>query len=160
PEPVAEAVTRGGLVAAAVLSGNRNFEGRINSLVRANYLASPPLVVAYALAGTMDFDPAQDPLGHDTQGKPVVLRDVWPAPGGGRGAATRRGRPVLPGGVGARHRGRRDLAPPAAAGERALRVGSRLQLHQVAAVLRRHASRAGAALRHRRRTRPRAPRRQ
>jgi aconitate hydratase A / 2-methylisocitrate dehydratase len=80
PEPVAEAVTRSGLVAAAVLSGNRNFEGRINALVRANYLASPPLVVAYALAGTMDFDPEQDPLGHDAQRKPVFLRDVWPTP--------------------------------------------------------------------------------
>jgi aconitate hydratase len=80
PDPVADAVTSGELVVAAVLSGNRNFEGRINSLVRANYLASPPLVVAYALAGTMDFDPERDPLGTDRQGKPVFLRDVWPTP--------------------------------------------------------------------------------
>ncbi|HLY36600.1 MAG TPA: aconitate hydratase AcnA [Candidatus Binatia bacterium] len=80
PEPVAEAVTHGELVAAAVLSGNRNFEGRINPLARANYLASPPLVVAYALAGTMDFDPEHDPLGTDRDGKPVFLRDVWPTP--------------------------------------------------------------------------------
>jgi len=79
PEPVADAVTRGELVAAAVLSGNRNFEGRINPLVRANYLASPPLVVAYALAGTMDFDPENDPLGIDPAGHPVYLRDVWPS---------------------------------------------------------------------------------
>jgi len=78
PDPVAEAVTRGELVAAAVLSGNRNFEGRINPLVRANYLASPPLVVAYALAGTIDFDPEHDPLGTDPQGRPVFLRDLWP----------------------------------------------------------------------------------
>jgi len=78
PEAVAEAVTRGELVAAAVLSGNRNFEGRINPLVRANYLASPPLVVAYALAGTIDFDPEHDPLGADPQGRPVFLRDLWP----------------------------------------------------------------------------------
>src|SRR5437899_3057017 len=78
PEAVAEAVTRGELVAAAVLSGNRNFEGRINPLVRANYLASPPLVVAYALAGTIDFDPEHDPLGTDPQGRPVSLRDLWP----------------------------------------------------------------------------------
>jgi len=78
PESVAEAVTRGELVAAAVLSGNRNFEGRINPLVRANYLASPPLVVAYALAGTIDFDPEHDPLGADPQGRPVFLRDLWP----------------------------------------------------------------------------------
>ena len=80
PDPVADAVIGGELVVAAVLSGNRNFEGRINSLVRANYLASPPLVVAYALAGTMDFDPERDPLGIDPQGQPVFLRDVWPSP--------------------------------------------------------------------------------
>jgi aconitate hydratase len=80
PEPVAKAVKDGDLVAAAVLSGNRNFEGRINPLVRANYLASPPLVVAYALAGRLDFDPASDPLGTDANGKPVLLRDVWPSP--------------------------------------------------------------------------------
>jgi aconitate hydratase len=78
PEPVAQAVKAGELVVAAVLSGNRNFEGRINPVVRANYLASPPLVVAYALAGTIDFDPEHDPLGSDAQGKPVFLRDVWP----------------------------------------------------------------------------------
>jgi aconitate hydratase len=80
PEPVAKAVKDGDLVAAAVLSGNRNFEGRINPLVRANYLASPPLVVAYALAGRLDYDPEQDPLGTDPKGQPVFLRDVWPTP--------------------------------------------------------------------------------
>jgi aconitate hydratase len=67
------------LVVAAVLSGNRNFEGRINSDVRANYLASPPLVVAYALAGTMDIDLLKDPLGNDAQGQPVYLKDIWPS---------------------------------------------------------------------------------
>jgi len=76
--PVAEAVKEADLVAAAVLSGNRNFEGRINPHVRANYLASPPLVVAYALAGTVDIDLHTDPLGTDPQGKPVYLRDIWP----------------------------------------------------------------------------------
>jgi aconitate hydratase len=80
PEPVARAVKDGSLVVAAVLSGNRNFEGRINPLVRANYLASPPLVVAYAIAGTMDVDLHSEPLGHDRSGKPVYLRDVWPTP--------------------------------------------------------------------------------
>jgi aconitate hydratase len=80
PEPVAKAVREGGLTVAGVLSGNRNFEGRINPQVRANYLASPPLVVAYALAGRMDFDPEKDPLGAGTDGKPVFLRDVWPSP--------------------------------------------------------------------------------
>jgi aconitase A len=79
PEPVADGVRQGQLVVAAVLSGNRNFEGRINPVVRANYLASPPLVVAYALAGTMDFDPEHDPLGTDAQGRPVFLRDLWPS---------------------------------------------------------------------------------
>ena len=78
PDHVAAAVTEGDLVAAAVLSGNRNFEGRVNPLVKANWLASPPLVVAYALAGTTDFDLEREPLGNDKDGKPVFLRDIWP----------------------------------------------------------------------------------
>ncbi len=80
PEPVLNAIQEGDLVAAAVLSGNRNFEGRIHANVRANYLASPPLVVAYALAGSMDTDLYNDPLGKDAQGRPVFLRDIWPTP--------------------------------------------------------------------------------
>ncbi|MCO6456230.1 MAG: aconitate hydratase AcnA [Pirellulaceae bacterium] len=79
PEPVARAITEGDLVAAAVLSGNRNFEGRVNPLTRANYLASPPLVVAYALAGTTDIDLVREPLGQDPQGRPVYLQDIWPS---------------------------------------------------------------------------------
>ncbi len=79
PPEVASAVTEGQLVAAAVLSGNRNFEGRIHPQVRANYLASPPLVVAYALAGTVDIDLETEPLGKDRQGQPVYLRDIWPS---------------------------------------------------------------------------------
>jgi aconitate hydratase len=78
-EPVAEAVQKEGLIVAAVLSGNRNFEGRVNPLTKANYLASPPLVVAYALAGTMDIDLSSDPLGQDPSGQPVYLRDIWPS---------------------------------------------------------------------------------
>lgn len=78
PEPIAEAVKEKDLVAVAVLSGNRNFEGRINPLVRANYLASPPLVVAYALAGTMDLDIQNEPLAEDKDGNPVYLREIWP----------------------------------------------------------------------------------
>ncbi|MGH9433817.1 MAG: aconitate hydratase AcnA, partial [Terriglobia bacterium] len=78
PEAVGKAVTENQLVAAAVLSGNRNFEGRIHPLVKANYLASPPLVVAYALAGTVDKDLATEPLGNDSTGKPVFLREIWP----------------------------------------------------------------------------------
>ena len=80
PEPVVNGIQEGDLVAAAVLSGNRNFEGRIHANVRANYLASPPLVVAYALAGSMDVDLYNDPLGNDAQGKPVYLKDIWPSP--------------------------------------------------------------------------------
>jgi len=79
PAAVAEAIQRDDLVAVAVLSGNRNFEGRINSDVRANYLASPPLVVAYALAGTMNIDIQTEPLGVDTAGRPVYLREIWPS---------------------------------------------------------------------------------
>jgi aconitate hydratase len=78
PEPVAEAVTDGRLVVAAVLSGNRNFEGRVHPQVRANYLASPPLVVAYALAGSMNVDLTTEPLGTGKDGRPVHLKDVWP----------------------------------------------------------------------------------
>ncbi len=79
PEPVAQAVNEGDLVASAVLSGNRNFEGRVNPLVKANYLASPPLVVAYALAGTTDIDLVNEPLGSGQDGQPVYLRDIWPS---------------------------------------------------------------------------------
>jgi len=78
PDPVANAVTEGDLVVAAVLSGNRNFEGRINPHVRMNYLASPPLVVAYALAGDVNRNLDTDPVGHDRNGKPVFLKDIWP----------------------------------------------------------------------------------
>jgi len=80
PEPVSAAIKQEKLVVAAVLSGNRNFEGRVHSQVRANYLASPPLVVAYALAGTVEVDLTAEPLGADISGKPVYLRDIWPSP--------------------------------------------------------------------------------
>ncbi len=80
PESVANGIQEGDLVAAAVLSGNRNFEGRIHANVRANYLASPPLVVAYALAGSMDVDFYNDSLGNDRTGQPVFLKDIWPTP--------------------------------------------------------------------------------
>jgi len=79
-EQIANAVKDGNLVVTSVLSGNRNFEGRINPVVRANYLASPPLVVAYALAGTMNIDLESEPLGIGSDGKPVFLKDVWPSP--------------------------------------------------------------------------------
>jgi aconitate hydratase len=79
PEPIAAGITESSLVAAAVLSGNRNFEGRINPHTRANYLASPPLVVAYALAGTVDIDLASEPLGTGNDGRAVYLKDLWPS---------------------------------------------------------------------------------
>jgi aconitate hydratase len=79
PGEVAKAVTSGDLVASAVISGNRNFEGRVHPLVKANYLASPPLVVAYALAGTVDIDLINEPLGTDKNDQPVYLKDLWPS---------------------------------------------------------------------------------
>jgi aconitate hydratase len=79
PETVSAAISEGDLVAAAVLSGNRNFEGRVNPQTRANYLASPPLVVAYALAGTVDIDFAKEPIGTSDAGEPVFLKDIWPS---------------------------------------------------------------------------------
>ncbi|HEY8495319.1 MAG TPA: aconitate hydratase AcnA [Myxococcota bacterium] len=79
PEPVADGIERGGLVVASVLSGNRNFEARVHPAVRANYLMSPPLVVAYALAGRIDLDLTSEPLGTGRDGQPVFLRDIWPS---------------------------------------------------------------------------------
>jgi aconitate hydratase len=95
PDPVARAVRQGDLVAAAVLSGNRNFEGRINPLVKANYLASPPLVVAYALAGTVDIDLTTEPLGTPSDQRPVYLRDIWPGPEEIQAAVGRAVRPEM-----------------------------------------------------------------
>jgi len=80
PDPIADAVNEGDLVVASVLSGNRNFEGRVHPQVRANYLASPMLVVAYALAGSMNVNLASDPIGYDRKKKPVYLKDIWPSP--------------------------------------------------------------------------------
>ncbi|MET0385918.1 MAG: aconitate hydratase AcnA, partial [Polyangiales bacterium] len=79
PDVIASAIKESDLVAVSVLSGNRNFEGRVHPQVRANYLASPPLVVAYALAGTMNTDLQNDPIGEGKDGKPVYLRDIWPS---------------------------------------------------------------------------------
>lgn len=79
PEKISKAISEADLVATSVLSGNRNFEGRVNPDVRANYLASPPLVVAYALAGSMNVDLTKDPIGYDDENEPVYLSDVWPS---------------------------------------------------------------------------------
>ena len=78
PEAIGTAITKGDLAVASVLSGNRNFEGRVNPLTRANYLASPPLVVAYALAGSMNIDLTREPIGYDKKNEPVFLKDIWP----------------------------------------------------------------------------------
>jgi aconitate hydratase len=80
PDAIAKAVTDGDLVSAAVLSGNRNFEGRVHQQVRANYLASPMLVVAYALAGSINMNLTKDPVGYDKENEPVYLKDIWPSP--------------------------------------------------------------------------------
>jgi aconitate hydratase len=79
PEPISNAIRANDMVAVSVLSGNRNFEGRVHADVKMNYLASPPLVVAYALAGRMDIDLTSEPLGTDSEGKPVMLADIWPS---------------------------------------------------------------------------------
>src|SRR5690606_17417497 len=79
PTEVSDAIAEGGLVVASALSGNRNFEGRIHSEVRANFLMSPPLVVAFALAGRIDIDLYNEPLGTDREGRSVFLKDIWPS---------------------------------------------------------------------------------
>ena len=135
-----------------MLSGNRNFEGRINPDVKMNYLASPPLVVAYALAGTMDIDLVSEPLGSDTEGKPVYLADIWPSPeevadvvqtAVAEEMFTRDYADVFTG-----DDNWRGLRRP---GGRHLRLGRRVDLRAQAAVLRRHAGRARAGHRHQRR---------
>ncbi|MCK9909237.1 aconitase family protein, partial [Microbacteriaceae bacterium K1510] len=80
PDETSKAIADNDLTVAAVLSGNRNFEGRIHALVKANYLASPPLVIAYALAGTVDIDLTTEPIGTGKDGQPVYLKDIWPTP--------------------------------------------------------------------------------
>ena len=134
PRSISDEIAREGLVVAAVLSGNRNFEGRINSDVRANYLMSPPLVVAYALAGRVDVDLRREPLGKGKDGKPVWLRRPLAVAEELReareGAATR----DVPRGVRPGARGRRALEVPARHRRRPLRVGRRLHLRPAPAV--------------------------
>ncbi len=134
-DPISAAIKENNLVAVAVLSGNRNFEGRIHPLVRANYLASPPLVVAYALAGRMDLDLTTEPLGNDKSGKPVFLSDIWPTPQ--EIETTVRGSSGRP-----------------------LSVGSEIDLHQTPALLRKHAQDSAAARGCSHRARSRCSRRQ
>ena len=130
---------------AAVLSGNRNFEGRVNPHVRANYLASPPLVVAYALAGTVDVDLATEPLGTGTDGKPVFLRDVWPSQAEVQEliqSCVRRDEFVEQ--YADVFQGSEEWRAHPGAERRALPLGRALHLRAGAALLRRAAARAGA----------------
>ena len=114
PEPVSAAVNEADLAVVSVLSGNRNFEGRINPDVKMNYLASPPLVIAYALAGSMDVDLNNDPLGQDPDGNDVFLHDIWPSPAGGpAGHRPRRLRGDVQQGLRRRLRRHRAVAEPA-----------------------------------------------
>ena len=145
PDDISKAIEAHSLVAVSVLSGNRNFEGRINSEVRANYLMSPPLVVAYALAGRIDHDFDNDPIGKDKSGQPVFLRDIWPS----QQEVSQRHRfrhflRQLHEGIRHRHPRRRELAEAQLPHRRRLPVGARLHLHPQGAVLRRHARPARA----------------
>ena len=152
PPAISEAVNSSDLAVAAVLSGNRNFEGRINPDVKMNYLASPPLVVAYALAGTMDIDMQHEPLGSDHRGQAGLPRGHLALPGGDRRRRADRG---SRGDVHPRLRRRvlrrRQLARARHPGRRHLRLGGGVDLRAPPAVLRRHACRAGAGHRHHRR---------
>ena len=160
PEAISKAINDNDLSVTAVLSGNRNFEGRISPDVKMNYLASPPLVIAYALAGTMDFDFETEPLGQDNDGNDVFLKDIWPS--------QKEISDVIASSINQedvhrqlrrRLQGRRALAEPAHPGGQDVRLGRELDLRPQAAVLRRHARRARAGHRHQRRPRARAARR-
>ncbi len=114
------------MIACSVLSGNRNFEGRVHPEVRQNFLASPPLVVAYALAGTLDLDLTTQPLGTDKNGKPVMLADIWPTDREVQEAVTQFHRlQHVPPELRGRVHGRCQLAGHHRAGRQALRVGWR-----------------------------------
>ena len=135
PDEISAEINERGLVVASVLSGNRNFEGRIQQDVRANYLASPPLVVAYALAGSMNVDITSEPLGTGTDGKPVYLKDIWPT--------EKEIQQTMLHSVTSeafrqqyceRVRGRRALAEAAGADGRSVPVGRRVDLRPQAAV--------------------------
>ena len=159
-EAVAEAIEAHDLVVAAVLSGNRNFEGRIHPLARASYLASPPLVVAFALAGRVDIDLTTEPLGMDRDGRPVMLADLWPSSDEIKRVIQRLDRPgALPADLRDGLRRRRPLARAADPGRRPLRLGGRLHVRGEAAVLRGADGRARGRSRHRRSARAGRPRR-
>jgi len=155
PEPIGAAIKENNMVAVAVLSGNRNFEGRVHPLVRANYLASPPLVVAYALAGRMDLDLTTEPLGTDPSGKPVYLREIWPTPQ--EVESTVRASVSTE-----QYRKEYSEVFEGDARWKAMKVteGDQVHLHQDTAVLREHAQEPARAFGRSRRPRPRCSRRQ
>ncbi len=153
PDEISKAVNDADLSVTAVLSGNRNFEGRINPDVKMNYLASPPLVIAYALAGTMDFDFEADPLGKDNDGNDVFLQGhLAVAEGHQRHHRLCDQHGDVHQELRRRVQGRRAVAQPAHSERQHLRVGRKLDVRAQAPVLRRNACRAGAGDRHQRRT--------
>jgi aconitate hydratase len=145
PPEISKAINDSDLVAAAVLSGNRNFEGRVNADVRANYLASPPLVVAYAIAGSMQIDIGKTPLGTDQKGRKVYLRDPQEHQQADVHAQIRR-----------RVQRRRELAQDQRAGRADVSLGTQIDLRAESALFRRHVAAARSAHRHHRCARPRA----
>ena len=157
PPEISKAINDNDLVAAAVLSGNRNFEGRVNADVRANYLASPPLVVAYAIAGSMQIDIAKAPLGTDQKGRKVYLRDIWPS-SREIDAFVRKNitKQMFTRKYGDVFKGDAQLAQDRGARRADLSVGSQVDLCAKSAVLRRHAAQRRGAERHNRRARARA----
>ena len=143
-DSIGKAIKDNNLVAVSVLSGNRNFEGRINPLCRANYLASPPLVVAYAIAGRMDFDIVNEPIGKDKAGKAgLPARYLADAAGSGSDDAQLGDERNVPQGICGRFHGRRAVARAAGSRRRSLRVGRQIDLHQESAVFRGNAGEAG-----------------
>ena len=152
---ISATIAKHNLVAAAVLSGNRNFEGRVNPDVRANYLASPPLVVAYALAGSMQVDLTRDPIGNDKQGKPVYLADIWPKTEEIAGYRRRdHHRQDVQDQIRERLRRRRQLAQGQGAGGPDLCLGHGLDLCAEPALFRGPDEDADAGRRHRERAHP------
>ncbi len=150
---ISKTINEKDLVAAAVLSGNRNFEGRVNADVRANYLASPPLVVAYAIAGSMYTDMVKQPLGLDKKGNKVFLKDIWPSTREiSTTVAQDHHQADVRQEVRQRVQGRYPLAQDQRQGRADLCVGQEVDLRAEPAVLRRHGPASRAADRHRRRT--------
>ena len=157
PAEISKAINDNDLVAAAVLSGNRNFEGRVNADVRANYLASPPLVVAYAIAGSMQIDIAKTPLGTDQKGRKVYLRDIWPSSREINEFIRKNiNKQMFVRKYGDVFKGDANWRKISVQGRADIPVGPQIDLRAESAVFLRHAEAAGTADRHHRCARPRA----